>query len=228
MPKTTKRRVRLKESLKEQRVKALAEGRDRSRREARKKHNGKLPQGYKYKEVLQGYRENGLEPTIIKAPATQEPMFVVQPTLERKIIKMLKRGAPYTTVCRACGITPTTFMNWLEKGKAGFSEDYIRFYRRVCKAEAAAEMQALKDLKAHKKSDWRVSAWELERRWPENWSKVSRTEANVKMSGNVTVDTKEKLGNTVVQDEATRELARKLIDGSEFGFSRLETVDADS
>lgn len=223
MAKKTKRRVRLSESPSKQRVEALQRGKEKSFKEARKRNGGKIPHGYKYKAILDGYRENGLEPTIVKSdhPLQRDPMFVVQPSLGRRIIKLIKKGYPYTTVCRFVGITPKTLKDWLEKGKAGYSPDYQDFYEKFCRAEASGEMRTLKQLRKHENADWRVSAWQLERRWPENWSKKDRMVAEMHINASITTDSKEALGQTVLEDDAARALARKLIDGSEFGFARL-------
>lgn len=206
-----KTRVRLRNTNPEH----LYRGRDESYKNAPRMDNGRIIQGYRYKELLEGYRENGLSPTVINGqpnPA-KPPAFVLQPALERRLVRLIRKGYPYTTVCRACGITPKTFKDWLEKGKTGFSKDYARIYRKIAKAEAFAEMRTLKVLRMHEKADWRVSAWQLERRWPENWSKKDRMVAEMHVNAVVNVDSKETLGKTVIQDEAARELARRLIDG---------------
>jgi len=218
-----KRRIRLEDQSKKQSVKALHEGRDRSFKEARKLHGGKIPQGYTYKSLLDGYREMGRKPKVIdgKQAPTREPSFVVQPGMARRIVRLIRRGMPYTAVCRYVGITPKTFKDWLEKGRSGYSPEYVNFYRKICRAEARAEMETLKSLRRHRSADWRVSAWELERRWPENWSKKDRLVAETHVNATVNIDSKSNLSTVVISDEEARELARKMIDGSEFGYARL-------
>lgn len=217
-------RVRLSKGTPEQSVKAMHEGRAKSHKKAPRRENGKVIQGYKYKELLEGYRENGLEPHVINGPMVTKPrtpMFVDQPSLAKRIIKFIRKGYPYTTVCRYVGVTPKTFKEWLERGKAGVSPEYVRFYERVARAEAHAEMQTLENLKRHGKADWRVSAWQLERRWPEHWAKKDRIAAELTVNSNVQADSKEHLGKAVVQDLAARELARRLISGDEFGYTDI-------
>jgi hypothetical protein len=199
-------------------------------KKAPRREDGKVIQGHAYKSVLEGYRENGIEPDVLNGKALKEmtpraPMFVIQPGLENRIVKLIRRGYPFTTVCRYVGITTKTFREWLDKGKAGTSKDYVRLYRRVAKAEAKAEMKTLEKLRTHENADWRVSAWQLERRWPEHWSKkdrlIAESHVNVTHSG----DSKESLSKNVVQDDAARELARKLIDGNDFSYDQLPSPD---
>lgn len=218
-----KTRVRLRTKSTE----AMIKGRDESRRKAPRRENGKIIQGYRYKELLEGYRENGLSPTVINGQGNpaRPPSFVLQPALEKRIVRLIRKGYPYTTVCRSCGVTPKTFKDWLEKGKTGYSKDYVRIYRKIARAEAYAEMRTLKVLRKHEKADWRVSAWQLERRWPEHWSKKDRMVAEMHVNAVVNVDSKESLGKTVVQDEAARELARRLIDGESLTLPSPEMVE---
>src|SRR5690606_23739114 len=110
---------------------------------------GKIPHAYKYKEVLEGYRENGLKPTIIQPNQGPPPAFVLQPNLGKRIVRLIRKGYPYTTVCRYCGIAPKTFRDWLERGRDGYSIEYVEFHEAVAKAEGFAEMRTLNKLKSH-------------------------------------------------------------------------------
>jgi hypothetical protein len=227
--KTGRQRVRLSKSTENQSVEAMHAGQRKAHKKAPRRENGKVIQGYKYKELLEGYRENNLEPTVLtgQSRSLQVPMFVQQPNLENRIVKLVRKGVPYTTVCRYVGITPKTFKDWLEKGKNGYTREHVRFYERVARAEAHAEMKILQSLRAHSKADWRVSAWQLERRWPEHWAKKDRVIAETHVSGNLVVDSKQELGKAVTHDDAARELARKLIDGTDFSYARLPAPERD-
>lgn len=228
-----RQRVRLAKGPPEQSVKAMREGRKRSLKEAPRRENGKIVQGFKYKSLLEGYREMGREPTIIDGrTSTRDPLFVLQPNLGKRIVKLIRKGYPYTTVCRYCGITPKTFRDWLEKGKAGVSKDYIRFYKKIARAEARAEMRTLERLKLHDRSDWRVSAWQLERRWPEHWSKKDRIIAETHVNATIATESKDDLSKSVIKDQAARELARRLIAGDDLltydPLPETDTVEEDA
>lgn len=220
MPKKkAKTRVRLNQKDSSKAVAAMAKARDKSYKEAPRTPKGKIVNGYGYKAVLEGYRENRLEPTVIGPGSNVKPAFVLQPNLGKRIVRLIRKGYPYTTVCRYCGIAPKTFRDWLDRGRDGFSIEYVEFYEAVAKAEGYAEMRTLNKLKSHENADWRVSAWQLERRWPEHWSKKDRMVAEMHVNATVNVDSKEGLGQKVVTDEAARELARKLIDGDAFDYN---------
>lgn len=199
---------------------AMRRARKEKLKSAPRGRNGKIIQGYAYKELLEGHAER--EPNIVVAGQNSRlPMFVVQPSLARRIVKLIRKGLPYTTVCRAVGVTPKTFKEWLERGKSGYSPEYIKLFEDVAKAEAYAEMRTLKMLRMHEKGDWRVSAWQLERRWPEHWSKIDRVTAEVNVNATATTEAKEDLGKSVAKDEAARELARRLIDDTDFSYASL-------
>lgn len=228
MAKKKKPRIRLREKAN---TEAMQKARDESFKKAPRSKRGRIMPGYRYKELLEGYRENGIEPTIIRGNAplvVKPPSFVTQPSLAKRIVRLIRRGYPYTTVCRYCGITPKTFKEWLEKGKAGYTEDYVDLYVKVAKAEAYAEMRILKMLQKHEKADWRVSAWQLERRWPEHWSKKDRMTAEMHVNATINVDSKEVLGNKVLKDDAARELARKLIDSERYDYDSLPAPESEA
>lgn len=232
-----KKRVRLGSSTLQRpdknRLKAMDKGRKKSLKKAERRDNGKAIRGYKYKAVLDGYRENGLEPHIYNGvpqkTRTTVPLFEKDPRIGNQIVKFIRAGYPYTTVCRYVGVSRNTFMSWLEKGKANYSPSYSNFYKRVARAEARAEMRTLKKLRQHENADWRVSAWQLERRWPEHWGKRDAVQAELKVNATLNIDNKESLGSVVVNDEEARALARKMIEGDEFGYQVVdeqETEDA--
>lgn len=228
MSKKRKPRVRLNSHNRS--MDAANKARDKSYAEAPRSERGRIMPGYKYKAILDGYKELGLEPSIMartQKPAGPLPLFVVQPTLAKRMVKLIRRGYPYTTVCRFCGVKPQTFKDWLEKGKTGVTPEYTDFYIQIAKAESFAEMRILKKLQTHENADWRVSAWQLERRWPEHWSKLDRNQAEVRINANINVSSKESLGNEVLKNDAARELARRLIDSDSFDQGALTNSSED-
>lgn len=141
------------------------------------------------------------------------PAFQKDPNLGKRLCKAIAEGFPYTTVCNHLGIRIPTFLLWLERGRNGYAPEYVRLYRSVCRAEAVGEMNILRRLRRHAASDWRVSAWQLERLWPEKYGRVDRIRAETRSTIQITADTKKNLGAQVVQDDVARELARRMIDG---------------
>ena len=210
-----KKRVRIKK----QDLTKMREGYARHLEEAPRLANGRIVPGYRYKNLLEAHKEMGNTPRKVDA-GVGTPLFLKRPTIEKVLIRGIRKGLPYTTVCRRVGISRDTFLRWLELGRDG-NPIYKNFYKKICRAEAKAEEGILDKLRSHADIDWRVSAWQLERRWPESWSKRDGFKAELKVNGNLSVTHKEELGKQVISDEDARDLARKLIDGSEYGFSRV-------
>lgn len=217
-----KRRVRLDKDYRPgQSMVAVNAARDEAYKNAPRDENGRMIPGFRYKEVLSAYEEAGLEANVMGGETsitTRPPLFVAQPRKGKQLVKLIREGYPYTTVCRAIGISRPTFMTWMAKGRDGI-DPYRALFVKVCKAEAKAEMNDLKHLREHQKSEWKVSAWLLERRWPEHWARRDAFKAEVQSTIEITLKGKEKLAREVVNDEASRELARRMIDGDEFGYS---------
>ena len=198
------------------------EARDKSRAKAERHGRGKgFPaNNYKFKRILEVHRNSNYAPNsrvvhdenAVMAPNRNVPLFLKKPQVADKMIEMLSRGIPPSTVCRYAGIRYTAFRRWLEVGAEGTNPVYTAFLDRVAKAEATAEVTLLDKMDAHHENDWKSIAWMLERRWPENWARRDRHE----ISGELTVNSKEKLAEQVVDSPIALELARKLLeDGTE-------------
>lgn len=191
----------------------------------RKKGKEKVYPGHRRRELMSIYEENGKVPTVVTGSAVRRrPSFITQPSLGKRMIKLVRKGYPYPVVCKAVNIQYKTFLTWMEKGSQGYP-DYADFYAAICKAEAKAEISTLDKLRRHQRNDWRVSAWELERRWPERWAKKDRVVAEMNITTSEQKDNKVELGTAVATDEHARQLARALIDGDEFGYSRVDEDD---
>lgn len=203
---------------------------ERERRSAtQKKHAQKAREKYgnakgpvRRRALMDIYAENGKPPTVVTGPMKpRRPQFVTHPTLAKRMIKHVRNGYPYQVVCKAVNVNYGTFLNWMEKGSQGLPY-YVDFFEAICKAEAKAEISTLNKLRKHQRNDWRVSAWELERRWPERWAKKDRVVAEMHVTQGDGKDNKVELGSAVATDENARQLARAMIEGNEFGYERVE------
>ena len=201
-------------------MKALHAGRDKAFKEAPRLESGKIVPAFRYKKVIDAYKRHGVKPKS-GFKAHSRPLFVKEPKIGKQIIKFIGMGYPYTTVCRAVGVSRDAFMKWLTLGQSNATKEYASFYRKVCRAEAKAEIDNLEELKKHQKYDWRSSAWMLERRWPEHWARRDAEKASLKVNGQITVTHKHELSKKVASDPAALELARKMIDGNEFGYDEV-------
>ena len=206
---------------------AMHKARDKAFKEAPRLESGKVVPGFRYKALIDAYKRHGVKPK----PGVKHsvrPLFITQPKIGKQIIKFIGMGYPYTTVCRAVGIGKGTFIRWLTLGQTNANKEYVKFYRKICKAEAKSEMENLEYIKGHRQYDWRSAAWVLERRWPEHWARRDAIKAELKVLGQINVTHKHELSLKVAQDPAALELARKMIDGNEYGYSEVTDDDSDN
>lgn len=205
----------------------LNEARDRSYAEAPRagRGKGKIVPGYSYKRLLEIHAESEYvnPPRVRKIehdPVENKriPLFMRHPEVADKIVDLIEQGVPYTTVCGALGISPDQFKKWLKIGKTGTNPHYTDFYHKIAKAEANAEILLLNELKRIGGEDWKSRAWTLERRWPEHWARRDRIEAEIGLKHDITVTKKEELAEKILRDPDALGLARKLIEGEEFGY----------
>jgi transposase len=230
--KSGRQRIRLPVYEDPEHMRKMWAGNRKARAEAPRKANGRIMINHRYRRLLDS--EHILGPVSKtyggQTELNRAPVFVRDPVMRKRVVKFISMGYPYTTVCNFVGIKHSQFLAWLEKGKNGHNEDYIRFYRAVCRAEARGEMAILQKLRQHASADWRVSAWQLERIWPEKYGRVDRIRAETRSTISVTTDSKKDLGTKVIQDDVARELARRMIDGdAQLHFNALtvpESADA--
>lgn len=123
------------------------------------------------------------------------------PDVRKAIIDGITAGLTYTHVCRMVGIEYETFNQWRKRGAALSEKDedgYFEFSEALTRAEHQTSLSMMANIRkcaqgykvkrsfVNKKgelityedeipSDWRASAWWLERRYPDEYGKT-RTE----------------------------------------------------
>lgn len=109
--------------------------------------------------------------------------------MTQKLVKLIKSGAFLDHIFRQAGISKAIFYRWLSRGEAELdrfeaelkangtakilkSENkFVEFLDAIREAEEIAETEAIENIKTHFTSDWRSSAWFLERRYPDRWGR---------------------------------------------------------
>jgi transposase-like protein len=112
------------------------------------------------------------------------------PEVQDRIVAALRAGNYQETAAVYGGISAPTFYRWMEQGADSESEEiYQEFREAVEKAKADAEVRdvALIDKAAHNGS-WQAAAWKLERKFPNKWGRVNRTEISGPDGAPVKVD----------------------------------------
>jgi len=108
----------------------------------------------------------------------------------QKIVDSIRAGNYNTTAAKAAGISERTFYEWVKKGenqRAGGR--YANFVQALRAAEAAAEEDAVLEVRSHGKKVPQASQWFLERKHPERWGRKDR------------LDIKQESTNIEVSDE---------------------------
>jgi hypothetical protein len=111
------------------------------------------------------------------------------PEVQDRIVAALRAGNYQETAAAYAGISRTAFFDWLERGRNEPESIYAVFLDAVEKAKADAEVRdvALIDKAAHDGS-WQAAAWKLERKFPQKWGRVNRTEISGPDGAAVKVD----------------------------------------
>lgn len=87
----------------------------------------------------------------------------------RKIVEFIRAGSHAEPAAAACGIHRVTLYRWMKRGERQSRGIYRDFYDAVMRAEAESELRHLMLISKAAPTDWRASAWLLERRWPNRY-----------------------------------------------------------
>lgn len=123
------------------------------------------------------------------------------PEVQSNIVQALRAGNYQETAAKFAGISQQTYYTWLRRGAEEPDSIYAEFLEAVERAKAAAEVRdiALID-KAANDGSWQAAAWKLERKYPQRWGRITRTEisgpegAPVKVALDAKATLLEKLG----------------------------------
>lgn len=102
--------------------------------------------------------------------AGQGARLTLTAELIKNLAQFIRAGLTNKSSCDACGISETTFYRWLETGEKDKDRQkasiYREFWEAIKKAEASHKMELLNTIrKAGKDGNWQAAAWELERRY---------------------------------------------------------------
>lgn len=118
------------------------------------------------------------------------------PDVQNSIVTALRAGNYSETAAAYAGISKATFYEWCARGRREPDSIYADFLDAVESAKAASEVRdvALID-KAATDGSWQAAAWKLERKYPQRWGRLTRTEITGADGGElkVTVDHRQTL-----------------------------------
>ena len=96
--------------------------------------------------------------------------------LIQDISNCIKDGLYIRSACKACGISKSTYYDWMDKAERGEGESYIEFAEAIELAEAEDKKARLKSAKekAGVRNSWEEDWRYLESRYPEEYGKKAQ------------------------------------------------------
>lgn len=109
---------------------------------------------------------------------------MAKPKLTKELIvravQLKKGGANNKDIAAALGVCEQTFYRWLSDPK---NETQREFCEELKKAEADYKNALLAIIaKASRERDWKAAAWLLERKYPAEYSRMDRVQAEVQQT----------------------------------------------
>jgi hypothetical protein len=93
--------------------------------------------------------------------------------MHKRLVAYVERGLTYARAAQACGIGYSTFKQWMARGRKEKRGIYADFAAAIKKADAVCEGWHLENIRKHAVKSWQASAWTLERKFPDRWTKRS-------------------------------------------------------
>lgn len=127
------------------------------------------------------------------------------PEAQRRIYQAIRAGNYKEVACQFAGISGTTLRNWVNKGRQSEAKGndncvYYHFLKGLEEAEAEAEVRNVAIVQRAAEKQWQASAWMLERRHPDRWSRNDKHRLEVK-------------AEVEVDDRSSRDKLKGLLDG---------------
>lgn len=98
------------------------------------------------------------------------PEIVTDSDRVERILNAIRLGLSLREACEYAGIGTTSYYEIKGKGEAGI-QPYAAFTEQLKKALIERKVRLLGNLERHSETNWVVSAWRLERMFPEEFAK---------------------------------------------------------
>jgi transposase len=110
------------------------------------------------------------------------------PERQENIIALLRDGVLIKDACEIAGVPLSTFYDWLKKGDEPAAEPkFSEFSESITRARAQAKAVAVQNITGQGATDWRASAWFLERSFPKDYGKQQKIEHTGADGGPITL-----------------------------------------
>lgn len=105
--------------------------------------------------------------------------------LLKRAVNLKKGGANHKDIAAAIGVTESTFSRWINNPKSDLQRQLAQ---ELKKAEADYKNALLAVIaKASRERDWKAAAWLLERKYPAEYARQDRIQAQVEQTTQATV-----------------------------------------
>lgn len=109
---------------------------------------------------------------------------MAKPKLNKELLKravnLKKGGANHKDIAAAIGVAEQTFSTWINKPRTELQRELAE---ELKKAEADYKNALLAVIaKASRERDWKAAAWLLERKYPAEYSRMDRVQAEVQQT----------------------------------------------
>jgi transposase-like protein len=96
------------------------------------------------------------------------------PQVQERIIQAVRGGNYVEVAARYAGIDKAQFYRWLERGEREKAGKFRDFRNAIKDAEAAAEAEAVAQVRLAARDSWQAGMTWLERKFPERWGRNDR------------------------------------------------------
>ncbi|MEP6669410.1 MAG: hypothetical protein ABJF10_09675 [Chthoniobacter sp.] len=116
-------------------------------------------------------------PLQTKSPPKGGRPCLLTPNRQAVLLKAIQEGLPLKQAARLASISYDTLNRWRKKGEEEYAPlEFRKFCEALGHSEATAMHRLVSVVSDAGKSDWRASAWILERRFREEFGKPQHTE----------------------------------------------------
>jgi transposase len=98
------------------------------------------------------------------------------PQVHERIVGLIEAGSYAEPAARAAGISASTFYSWMERGELEEDGIFREFREAIKRAEAVAEVSAVKVVTSAMPRSWQAAMTFLERKHPDRWGRRTRAE----------------------------------------------------
>lgn len=91
--------------------------------------------------------------------------------IQKKICEALEMGAYIESAAAYADVHKTSLYAWLKRGRKGETEQFVQFINAVDKAMEMGQLRHLRNIHKRGDTDWKASAWVLERKFPKKWGR---------------------------------------------------------